>query len=136
VFLVGVTLEDVEALRTRLTEDRTIDIAGVASLSDVENGVVAPGAVDAILLTPRAWRRDGRSPAVDGGPALVESLTRRERDVLGLAADGLSNREIAAALAISEHTVKFHLASIFGKLGASSRTEAVRRGLQLGLVDI
>ncbi len=56
--------------------------------------------------------------------------------MLALVADGLSNREIANALEISEHTVKFHLASIFGKLGASSRTEAVRRGLQLGLVEI
>jgi ATP/maltotriose-dependent transcriptional regulator MalT len=63
-------------------------------------------------------------------------LTPREREVLTLAADGLSNREIAAELEISEHTVKFHLASVFGKLGASSRTEAVRRGFELGLVEI
>jgi DNA-binding NarL/FixJ family response regulator len=67
---------------------------------------------------------------------LIEQLTPREREVLTLAADGLSNREIAAELEISEHTVKFHLASVFGKLGASSRTEAVRRGFELGLVEI
>jgi DNA-binding NarL/FixJ family response regulator len=67
---------------------------------------------------------------------LLEQLTPRERTVLALVADGLPNREIAHELDISEHTVKFHLASVFGKLGASSRTEAVRRGLQLGLIEI
>ena len=66
----------------------------------------------------------------------VEHLTTREHDVLALVADGLPNREIATALAISEHTVKFHLASIFGKLGVSTRTEAVQRGLRLGVIDI
>jgi DNA-binding CsgD family transcriptional regulator len=56
--------------------------------------------------------------------------------VLALVADGLRNREIAARLGVSEHTVKFHLAAIFGKLGASSRTDAVRRGFQLGLIEL
>jgi DNA-binding CsgD family transcriptional regulator len=69
-------------------------------------------------------------------PGLVEPLTPREHEVLVLLADGLRNREIAIRLAISEHTVKFHLASIFGKLGASSRTEVVRRALRLGLIDL
>lgn len=66
----------------------------------------------------------------------VEALTAREHDVLALLADGLSNRDIAGRLDISEHTVKFHLASIFGKLGASTRTEAVQRGLRLGVIEI
>jgi DNA-binding CsgD family transcriptional regulator len=67
---------------------------------------------------------------------LVEALTAREHEVLVLVADGLRNREIAARLGISEHTVKFHLAAIFGKLGASSRTEVVRKALRLGLIDV
>jgi ATP/maltotriose-dependent transcriptional regulator MalT len=67
---------------------------------------------------------------------LIESLTTREHGVLALVADGLSNREVAQQLAISEHTVKFHLASIFGKLGVSTRTEAVQRAVRLGVIEI
>jgi two-component system, NarL family, response regulator YdfI len=65
---------------------------------------------------------------------LLESLTRREREVLQMLASGLANKEIAARLSISDHTVKFHVASILGKLGASSRTEAVSLGIRHGLV--
>ena len=63
-----------------------------------------------------------------------EELTRRETEVLRMMTAGLSNREIASTLGISEHTVKFHIASIFGKLGTSSRTEAVTEGIRRGLV--
>ena len=65
---------------------------------------------------------------------LAESLTRRELEVLQMLAAGQSNKEIAARLNISEHTVKFHVASILGKLGAGSRTEAVSLGIRRGLV--
>src|ERR1700730_5384063 len=64
----------------------------------------------------------------------VEGLTPREVEVLEVVAEGLPNREIADRLHISEHTVKFHISSIMGKLGASSRTEAVTLGLRRGLV--
>lgn len=63
-----------------------------------------------------------------------EELTPRETEVLRMLTEGLSNREIASILSISEHTVKFHITSIFGKLGTSSRTEAVTEGLRRGLV--
>jgi DNA-binding CsgD family transcriptional regulator len=76
------------------------------------------------------------SDAFDEPNRLVEALTPREHEVLVLAADGLRNREIAARLGVSEHTVKFHLAAIFGKLGATSRTQAVRIALRLGLIDV
>jgi two-component system, NarL family, response regulator YdfI len=79
--------------------------------------------------------------ALPAGPAsehaldeLAESLTRREQEVLQMLAAGLSNKEIAARLNISDHTVKFHVASILGKLGAASRTEAVSLGIRRGLV--
>jgi two-component system, NarL family, response regulator YdfI len=65
---------------------------------------------------------------------LPEPLTRREREVLQMLAGGLGNKEIAERLSISDHTVKFHVASILGKLGASSRTEAVSLGIRHGLV--
>jgi two-component system, NarL family, response regulator YdfI len=67
---------------------------------------------------------------------LPEALTAREIETLRSMADGLSNKEIAARLGISEHTVKFHVASVMGKLGAASRTEAVTTGIRHGLVLI
>jgi DNA-binding NarL/FixJ family response regulator len=65
-----------------------------------------------------------------------EPLTPREIEVLGMMAEGLGNKLIAARLKISEHTVKFHIASIFAKLNAGSRTEAVTIGLRQGLIMI
>jgi two-component system, NarL family, nitrate/nitrite response regulator NarL len=67
-------------------------------------------------------------------PALVEPLTARELEVLRLLAEGLPNKTIAQRLRISEHTVKFHVNAILGKLGVSSRTEAVVRATRLGLL--
>jgi DNA-binding NarL/FixJ family response regulator len=67
---------------------------------------------------------------------LVEPLTSREQEVLEQMAAGLSNRQIAHALGISEHTVKFHVSAILGKLGVSSRSAAIRHGLRQGLVTL
>ncbi len=65
----------------------------------------------------------------------VEALSPREREVLQLMARGLQNKEIAAELVISERTVKFHVSSILGKLGAGNRTEAVTMALQQGIIE-
>ncbi len=65
---------------------------------------------------------------------LTEPLTPREREVLRLLASGLGNKEIGTKLKISEHTAKFHVASILGKLGAASRAEAVSIGMRNGLI--
>ncbi|MCZ7572768.1 MAG: response regulator transcription factor [Ardenticatenaceae bacterium] len=65
---------------------------------------------------------------------LDEPLTARETEVLQLLAQGLANKQIAAALQISEHTVKFHVSSIYAKLGVTNRTEAVGLGVRRGLV--
>lgn len=64
----------------------------------------------------------------------VEALTPREQEVLQLLAEGLPNKVIAQRLGISEHTVKFHVNTILGKLGAQSRTEAVTRAVRMGLL--
>ena len=66
----------------------------------------------------------------------AEPLTDREGEVLQLLGRGLANKQIASALGISEHTVKFHIASIYSKLGVSNRAEAVRTGIQQGLIII
>jgi DNA-binding NarL/FixJ family response regulator len=65
-----------------------------------------------------------------------ETLTPREREVIQLMAQGLPNKNIAARLSISLHTVKFHVASILAKLNANSRTEAVTQGARRGLVTL
>ena len=66
----------------------------------------------------------------------VDALTARELEVLRLLAQGQQNKEIAADLVISERTVKFHVSSILGKLGAGNRTEAVRIAAQQGLIEL
>jgi DNA-binding NarL/FixJ family response regulator len=72
--------------------------------------------------------------ADDAAEVQPESLTPRELEVLALLAEGLSNKSIARRLEISDQTVKFHVASIYGKLGAANRTDAVRRAVRRGLV--
>ena len=77
-----------------------------------------------------------RQPAfmVEDGDPIVDPLTAREREVLQLVAEGLANKQIALSLGISEHTVKFHLSSLYTKLGVTSRTEAIRAGARRGWV--
>ena len=81
---------------------------------------------------------DSMFPATDPSSRpladLAEGLTPRESEVVQMLANGMANKEIAARLSISEHTVKFHVASILGKLGAGSRTEAVSIGIRRGIV--
>ena len=74
------------------------------------------------------------SPAPPDLSELEDTLTPREREVLQMLAAGLANKEIAARLNISDHTAKFHVAAILGKLGAATRTEAVTIGIRRGLV--
>lgn len=91
---------------------------------------VAAAALGLLVLHPDAMPSTGRRRTV-GAPA-GEGLTARESEVLEMMAQGLANKEIAARLGISENTVKFHLASMYGKLGVSSRTEAVTAALRTG----
>ena len=76
------------------------------------------------------------SPVVEitDSEPLPEPLTGREVEVLQMIAQGMANKQIAVSLGITEHTVKFHLSSVYAKLGVTSRTEAVRSGARRGLV--
>ena len=74
---------------------------------------------------------ESESESIERGP-----LTERELEMLGLLAQGLANKQIAAELGISEHTVKFHVSSIYTKLDVTNRTEAVRAGLRGGWVAL
>jgi len=118
------------AERTRLRRaltDPSMIVAGEAATLAAARDFDA----DAFLIAAegeRAW-----IPA----PNLVEeSLTPREIEVLELLAEGLPNKAIAARLGISDQTVKFHVSSICGKLGASNRTAAVRRAVRRGLITL
>ena len=71
---------------------------------------------------------------LDPSDEIVEALSERELEVLQALAQGLPNKQIALKLSISEHTVKFHSSAIYSKLNVSNRTEAVRRGVGLGLI--
>jgi DNA-binding CsgD family transcriptional regulator len=82
----------------------------------------------------RLLSRTGSQVSLERGP-LDEPLTARELEVLQLLSQGLSNKLIARKLQISEHTVKFHISSLYTKLGASSRTDAVNRGARSGLIS-
>jgi DNA-binding NarL/FixJ family response regulator len=84
-------------------------------------------AADAILIAPPRAALEG---------PLVEALTGRETEVLELIAEGLPNKAIAARLGISDQTVKFHVASLGGKLGAANRTDAVRLAVRRGLIAL
>ncbi|HET6211528.1 MAG TPA: response regulator transcription factor [Micromonosporaceae bacterium] len=78
----------------------------------------------------------GRIRTIPGQHLLLEQLTDREMQVLELVAAGRRNREIAEVLKVSVKTVEFHLSNILGKLGAQSRTEAVVRAWQTGMLRL
>lgn len=84
----------------------------------------------------RALMQAAQRVELTSGEALLEPLTARETELLQNIAQGLANKQIAGVLGISEHTVKFHLSSLYAKLNVSSRTEAVRRGLSMGLISL
>ena len=101
----------------------------IAALYAIEIGLtVGDAAMLSDLITkPKAVPKNGGD--------LIE-LTDREMDVLTLLADGFANKQISVALGISEHTVKFHVSSVYNKLDVSNRAEAVRQGIQMGLIVI
>jgi DNA-binding NarL/FixJ family response regulator len=140
VFAILFLTDDLQSVRSMLnsssqawgvlSSDATEDEL-VAAVRAVGEGlwVGAPGLVGDLL------RNSGQRES-SSDDSLIEPLTAREMEVIQLMAQGLANKQIALTLGISDHTVKFHLSSLYAKLGISSRTEAVKRGIELGLISL
>jgi DNA-binding NarL/FixJ family response regulator len=107
--------------------DATVEELTAAMHALAQGLWVADPLLGRAIISTMPFAAEGEAPA-------SESLTERESEVLQLLARGLANKQIAALLGISEHTVKFHVSSIYNRLGASNRAEAVRKGIQQGLV--
>lgn len=123
-------------LRERLESAPPDIVAEFESLADAREAGIAADAMLVATAVADAAAAAGDPESLDAEPLLVEPLTPREIDVLELVAQGLSNKAVAVRLGISDQTVKFHLASISGKLGAVNRTDAVRRAVRRGLVTL
>jgi DNA-binding NarL/FixJ family response regulator len=117
-----------ERLRARLGGTRLEVVGEYPTIALARrSGIDADAIVLAADVARDADERDG---------AAAEALTPREIEVLELLAEGLSNKAIATELGVSDQTVKFHVASISGKLGAANRTDAVRLAVRRGLIAL
>ena len=129
VLLVGTASE-----RARLRAQMNGSMEVVGEYATLAAARAADLDADAVLLGSVEPRdADARE---DGDVAFDEPLTPREIEVLELLAEGLPNKAIAERLRISDQTVKFHVSSISGKLGAANRTDAVRRAVRRGLITL
>jgi DNA-binding NarL/FixJ family response regulator len=113
-------------VRSILSPEASPEEIGAAVISAAAGLVtLQPAALDILSQSGRAAR-----------DAMDDPLTPRELEVLAMLAEGLSNKVLAYRLGISEHTVKFHVTSILGKLQAGSRTDAVMQGIRRGLIMV
>lgn len=139
-FAILFLTDNIESVRGML--NAKTQVWGVLSLNTTEEELMAgirgvgeglwvgvPSLVKSLMRLPKGEN-------VSGEESLQEPLTSREQEVLEKMAEGLANKQIALSLSISEHTVKFHLSSLYAKLGVASRTEAVKRGIELGLISL
>lgn len=140
-------LSESEALALVVLSDEAQTVRMLQSLPLHGWGIVSPEATTAelevaikaveqglIVLPPTLADQHLTQRAIVDEPA--EPLTTREQEVLNLISQGLPNKLIAQKLIISEHTVKFHISSLYTKLGASSRTDAISRGARRGLITL
>jgi DNA-binding CsgD family transcriptional regulator len=151
VVLVG-SMRERGLLRERL-RDASIQIVGeaptlaAARAFDADAFLVAPNGRDSTdSYSSDSTEGVDRVESIDSADSVASSdsidsvyrepLTRREIEVLDLLAEGLPNKAIAARLGISDQTVKFHVSSICGKLGAANRTDAVRRAVRRGIITL
>ena len=121
-------------VRGILPNEAAADEIGAAINAAAHNLIVAPPEILETLFSTIAVEDFSSNAPEKPSDETVENLTTREREVLEFLVEGESNKIIADRLNISEHTVKFHVASIFGKLGVNTRTEAVTQALRRGLI--
>lgn len=139
-FAILFLTDDVESIRAAV--DSSTRAWGVLSSNATEDELAA--AIRAVgeglwVGAPnlvRSLMRVSRGREMSGEDSLAEPLTIREQEVIQLMAQGLANKQMALALSISEHTIKFHLSSLYAKMNVSSRTEAIKRGIELGLISL
>ena len=129
VILIGTPAARAE-LRAALN---AIGMSVVGEAATLDEARSLDPAADALVMAPHG---QPLVPPREDEPTATELLTPRELEVVTLLAEGLPNKAIAARLEISDQTVKFHVASIYGKLGASNRTDAVRRALRRGIITL
>jgi DNA-binding NarL/FixJ family response regulator len=127
--LVAVAADEVQAAEAARAGARAVISRRAAP--EAVAAALAAAARGLWVLDPSLAASWLRPPGAGAGD---EGLTPREREVLDLLAEGLANKAIAARLGISEHTAKFHVNAILGKLGAESRAEAIVRAARLGMV--
>jgi DNA-binding NarL/FixJ family response regulator/signal transduction histidine kinase len=134
--LVVTTFDDDENIYEAIKAGAKGYVLKDASAEDLVDAVRAVARNESLLQPVVAHKLVQRLGALARQGDMVETLTEREVEVLRALAGGLRNKEIAFQLGLSESTIKTHLASIFGKLGVTTRTEAVSRGRELGLIPL
>jgi DNA-binding NarL/FixJ family response regulator len=135
-------VSDVSSAATLLLSDDPLNVREMRRFSRVWGVLPTEASADELTAAIHALAQGlivGTSTLLfesENEPLSHGPLTDRESEVLGLVAKGLANKQIAVALGISEHTVKFHVSSIYTKLNVTNRTEAVREGLRGGWVAL
>ncbi|MGZ3498440.1 MAG: LuxR C-terminal-related transcriptional regulator [Vulcanimicrobiaceae bacterium] len=135
----------IAALRKRFPGSRIVIFSAYHSEERVSAALQAGAQAYVLKGAPAEDLTGAIRAALDGGTylgrgvrapvaAALDQLTQREREVLALVADGLTNAQIAHRLNVAERTIKFHLSSIFGRLGAKRRTQAIAIARERGLI--
>ena len=133
--LVLISEEDNAVSRLRAMQLRGWGVVPPDAPPEELAAAVAAAGQGLIVLPKAVTERLLHEPAASA-EELSETLTAREREVLDLLGHGLSNKLIGRELHISEHTVKFHISSLYAKLGVNNRAEAVSRGARYGLISL
>lgn len=133
--LVLISEEDNAVSRLRAMQLRGWGVVPPDAPPEELAAAIAAAGQGLIVLPKAVTERLLHEPAASA-EELSETLTAREREVLDLLGHGLSNKLIGRELHISEHTVKFHISSLYAKLGVNNRAEAVSRGARYGLISL